>query len=439
MYTNISKDLLKFIEDSPTSFHANESVKRILNTEGFEELLESEKWNIQPGKKYYVSKNTTAIIAFETGTHLDQYSFNISASHCDAPTFKIKPISRIVSANHYHKLNVEMYGGALCAPWFDRPLSVAGRVVIKNETRFETKLVNIDKDLLIIPNLAIHLDRNANDGKKYNVQVDMLPLLGSTNLDKEVFDDLIAKELNVDKENILSSELYLYPRTKGSIIGIEDEYIGSPRLDDLQCAYTTLQGFLQAKNDQSIKVYYMSDNEEVGSSTKQGAASTFLIDTLERVNSSLGKDREDLHCALASSMMVSADNAHAVHPATPELSDPENRVFMNEGVVIKYSARQAYTTDAVSAAVFIDCCKKANVPYQHYTNRSDLRGGGTLGSISSHQVSINSVDIGLAQLAMHSCYELAGIKDTQYMIEAMIEFYSLYLKEVGFGVINGTK
>lgn len=436
MEKQITKDLISFINASPTSFHANATVKAKLKEEGFKELTEGSHWDLQAGHKYFVSKNTTAIIAFEIGTKLDQYSFNISAAHCDAPTFKVKPIAKIESDGHYQKLNVEMYGGALCAPWFDRPLSVAGRVIVKNGNRFETKLVNVDRDLLIIPNVAIHFDRDANNGKKYNVQINMLPLLGSSSLDADAFDKLIAGELNVEKEAIYASELYLYPRCSGTIIGLNEEFIASPRLDDLQCVYSTLNGFLAGKSEQSINVFYMADNEEVGSSTKQGAASTFLIDTLRRINSGLGYDEEKLQRALAASMIVSADNAHAAHPNNPELADPINRVYMNEGVVIKYSARQAYTTDAMSAALFINCCKKANVPYQNYTNRSDLPGGGTLGSISSHQVSIASVDIGLAQLAMHSCYELAGVKDTYYAIEAMKAFYSQHLVEVEAGVIE---
>lgn len=438
MDKDISKKLLSFIEKSPTSFHANKTVKNVLLDNGFLELLESDLWDIKEGGKYFVSKNSTAIIAFEIGTRLDKYSFNMSAAHCDAPAFKVKPIAGIESDGHYQKLNVEMYGGATCATWLDRPLSVAGRVIVKINDNFETRLVNIDKDLLIIPNVAIHLDREVNNGKKFNNQIDMLPLFGTNKLDKDAFDNLIASELAVEVEDIYSSELYLYPRTAGNIIGLDSEFIGSPRLDDLQCVYATLEGFLKGKSDRSINVFYMADNEEVGSSTKQGAASTFLIDVISRINTSLGKTQEDLYRALASSLMVSADNAHAVHPNHPELSDPKNRVYLNEGVVIKYSARQAYTTDAMSAALFIDCCKKANVPFQHYTNRSDLMGGGTLGSISARQVSINSVDIGLPQLAMHSSYELAGIKDTAYAIEALAMFYSQHYSEEAPGVI-GTK
>ena len=435
MYKKIAEDLLTFIQKSPTSFHANQTVRECLEKEGFNELLEGQPWEIQPGQKYYVSKNTSALIAFSIGETLDHYSFNISAAHCDAPTFKIKPTHIMDVDHHYQKLNVEMYGGALCSPWFDRPLSVAGRVIVKNGNHFETKLVNIDKDLLVIPNIAIHLDREANSGRKYNVQVDMLPLLGTQALEEDALNSTIAKLLDVNKENIYTSELYLYPRTSGNILGLDDEFVGSPRLDDLQCVYSTLQGFLQGNAPQSINVFYMADNEEVGSSTKQGAASTFLIDTLKRIHYGLGKDRPAFYQALASSMIVSADNAHAVHPNHAELSDPQNRVYMNEGVVIKHSARQSYTTDAMSAAIFMDCCKKANVPFQHYTNRSDLPGGGTLGSISSHQVSIYSVDIGLAQLAMHSAYEIAGIKDTYYAIEAMKAFFSQHLVEVAHGVL----
>lgn len=434
MFEQTSKQLIQFINESITPYHANLAVRNRLNNEGFQELLESNTWELKPGGKYYVSKNSTALIAFELGTDLDNYSFNISASHCDSPTFKLKPHPLIKSENEYTKLNVEMYGGALCAPWFDRPLSIAGRAIVKKDNQFQTKLVNIDEDLLIIPSLAIHLNREANTGKAYNVQVDMLPLF-STLADETSFNQMIADNINEQPDNIYATELFLYPRVQGTLLGASKEFIGSPRLDDLQCAYTTLMGFIHGNNPQSINVYYMADNEEVGSSTKQGAASTFLKDTLERINESLGKTHSQYIQALASSMIVSADNAHAVHPNQGSLSDPVNRVFMNKGIVIKHSARQAYTTDAMSSAIFQECCQKANVPFQHYTNRSDKPGGSTLGCLSEHQVSIHSVDIGLAQLAMHSCYEVAGIQDTHYAILAMKEFYSHHISEVAPGIL----
>ncbi|MBS5115316.1 MAG: M18 family aminopeptidase [Erysipelotrichaceae bacterium] len=439
MYQKTTKELIEFINACPTPYHANATVKAMLDKEGFIELTEGTHWDLVCGKKYYVSKNTTALIAFEIGSSLDNYSFNISASHCDTPTFKIKPLPTIKTENIYTKLNVEMYGGALCAPWFDRPLSIAGRVIVKKGNQFKTRLINVDQDLLIIPNLAIHLNREANKGESYNNQIHMLPLFGSGKLDEQAFNQLIAKELQEDIENIYASELFLYPRCSGTMIGVDQEYVGSPRLDDLQCVFSTLKGFIQGNNPQSINVFYMADNEEVGSHTKQGAASTFLKDTLKRINNGLHKTDEDYYRALAASMIVSADNAHAVHPNQPSLSDPVNRVLMNSGVVIKHSARQSYTTDAMSAALFIECCKKAGVPYQSYTNRSDLPGGGTLGSISEGQVSIHSVDIGLAQLAMHSCFELAGSKDTHYAILAMKEFYSHHLSEIAPGIIAMTK
>ncbi len=275
--------------------------------------------------------------------------------------------------------------------------------------------------------MAPHLNRKANEGIKMNLQVDMLPLLGNGDIEEKDFQAMIAENAGVDSEAIVSSELYLYPRTQGNILGMNEEYVGSPRLDDLQCAFSTLKGFLEGYSSKAVNVCYIADNEEVGSSTKQGAGSTFLYDTLQRINAGLSKNDEAFKCALAASMVVSADNAHAIHPSHPETADPINHVEMNGGVVIKHSARQSYTTDAMSSAIFMECCKRAGVPYQHYSNRSDIPGGGTLGSISARKVSVYSVDIGLAQLAMHSCYEVAGIKDTYYTIQAMKAFFSQHL------------
>ncbi len=439
MHIQTSKQLIQFIENCPTPYHANDTVRNTLKNEGFVELIEGENWQLQPGGKYFVSKNTTALIAFSIGSSIDTYNFNILATHCDSPTFKIKPIPTIQSDNEYTKLNVEMYGGTLCTTWLDRPLSIAGRAIVKNNDQFETKLVNIDQDLLIIPNVAIHLDREANTKKSYNVQVDMLPLIGSASLDQDFFNQLIAKNIHEDVNNIYATELFLYPRTKGTFIGVNEEYVALPRLDDLQCVFASLQGFIQATPTKAINVFYMADNEEVGSMTKQGASSTFLKDTLLRISHSLNKTTDQHLQALASSMIVSADNAHAIHPNHGHLSDPTNKVAMNKGIVIKHSARQAYTTDAMSSALFIECCKKANVPYQFYTNRSDIRGGSTLGCLSEQQVSIHSIDIGLAQLAMHSCYELAGTYDTHYAILVMKEFYSHYIYEVAPGVLAMNK
>lgn len=437
MYKEISKEMLEFIKKSPSVFHAVEAIKNELSKNGFIELLESEKWKLEKGKKYYVTRNYSSIIAFDIGESVDdEYSFNIVASHSDSPCFKIKDNYKIESNNKYLQLNTEKYGGLIYSTWFDRPLSVAGRIIIKNEKGIETRLVNIDRDLVIIPNVAIHMNKEVNSAMKYNEQVDLLPLFGSLKEAKDNFMDIISEYSNVEKESIISTDLYLYNRMMPSIWGSSEEYISSAKLDNLQCAFATLKGFIKGTNKKSINVYCCFDNEEVGSGTKQGAASTFLEDVLKRINLNLGKSKEDYHCALASSFMISADNAHAVHPNHPEKSDPTNRVYMNEGIVIKHNASQKYTTDAISSALFQSLCEATNVPFQHYSNRSDMPGGSTLGNIASLNVSINTVDIGLAQLAMHSSYETAGIQDTYYLIKVMEEFFNSSFKEESLGALN---
>lgn len=436
MFKKFSEELLLFIEKSKSCFHSIENIKHELDEHGFEELLESKKWNLEKGKKYYVTRNSSSIIAFDIGEDLDNYSFNMVASHSDSPTFKIKDNYKIEVSNKYIQLNTEKYGGMLCSTWFDRPLSVAGRVIVKKGNKLVTKLVDVDRDLVLIPNVAIHMNRTANTGMKYNEQIDMLPLFGSKNDDNDNFMDIVADSIGVKKDDIVGNDLFLYNRMKPSIWGSNNEYISSPKLDDLQCAFTSLRSFISAHNDKSINVYCCFDNEEVGSATKQGAQSTFLVDSLKRINEGIGKNNEDYFRALASSFMLSADNAHAVHPNHPEKSDPTNRVYMNDGIVIKYNANQKYTTDAVSSALFKTICKNIDVPCQSYTNRSDMPGGSTLGNIATTHVSIRMVDIGLAQLAMHSSYETAGMKDTYYMFKAIKEFYNSHIEETSEGTLE---
>lgn len=413
MYREKTEQLLKFIENSPTAFHAVESMRKRLLAEGVKELSEKEHWNLKAGGTYFVTRNHSALIAFSI-PEKEAWKFHIMASHSDSPTFKIKENPEMVSENAYVKLNVEKYGGMLMAPWFDRPLSVAGRVLIKGENGIEERLVCIDKDLLMMPSLAIHMNREVNDGYKYNAQKDVLPLYGCSDA-KETFMKVIAENAGVEEECILSHDLFLFPRTPGTIWGANDEFVSSPRLDDLQCAFSSMEGFLNGEKKQSIAVHCVMDNEEVGSGTKQGAASTFLQDALLRINAALGRTYEEYQMTLAGSFMISADNAHAVHPNYGDKADPVNRPVLNGGIVIKYNANQKYCTDAVSAATFKYLCELADVPYQTFVNRSDVAGGSTLGNISNTQVPVNTVDIGLPQLAMHSPYETGGVKDTVYL------------------------
>ena len=426
------KQLFDFITSSPSPFHAVWNMKQRLESEGYEQLLESQNWELKEGGKYYVIRNGSSILAFRI-PKTEFRGFQIMASHSDSPSFKIKENPEMEVEGHYVKLNVEKYGGMLCAPWLDRPLSVAGRLVGREGNRIVTKLVSVDRDLVLIPNLAIHMNREANDGYKYNAQKDMLPLYGM-GCEKGTFLKQIAEAAGVHAENIVGSDLFLYNRMEGSIWGAEEEFISIGNLDDLQCAFASLQAFLAAEDGGSIPVHCVFDNEEVGSSTKQGAASTFLLDTLQRINEGLGRTNGQSHQALASSFMLSADNAHAVHPNQADKTCPTNRPYPNGGVVIKYSANQKYTTDGMAAAIFTRICEEAEVPYQTFLNRSDLPGGSTLGNISNTQVALNTVDIGLAQLAMHSPYETGGVKDTDYLIRAAKKFYETSVTEESEGV-----
>ncbi len=431
MYKKISQEMTDFLKGCLTAFHAVANIAAQLEENGYQRLRENEAWEIKPGGNYYVTRNDSSIIAFQIGTQLKDYSFNIAASHSDFPTFKIKEHAELEVKKKYIQLNTEGYGGMVCSTWFDRPLSVAGRVIVKEQDHFAAKLIDIGRDLVLIPGLAIHMNRSVNDGYAYNKQVDMLPLFGAQESEKGDFNKLIAEAAGVSEDDVYGSDLYLYNRQEPSVWGAQEEFISAQHLDDMQCAYASLQGFLQGQQERSVNVYACFDNEEVGSATKQGAGSTFLYDILRRIHLSLDRPEEDYYRAIAASFMLSADNAHAVHPNHPEKTDVENCVYMNEGIVIKSHAGQKYTSDAVSIALFRDICKKAEVPVQFFANRSDEAGGSTLGNISSGKVSLKAVDIGLAQLAMHSAFETAGIKDTLYMIKAMKQFFSTHFYEKG--------
>ena len=437
MFKQISNELLNFIKNSPSCYHAIDNMKQILDENGFCEVVEGKNWTIKEGGKYYVIRNNSSLIAFKI-PNKDFKGFNIVSSHSDSPTFKIKENHEIEVDKKMVKLNVEKYGGMIFSTWFDRPLSIAGKIVVREGNKFVSKLVNIYRDLVIIPNLAIHFNRNINDGYKYNAQNDMLPLFGDINAKGRLM-SLVAQNAGVCEEDILGSDLFLYNRMSGSIWGADEEFISSPKLDDLQCAFSSLKGFLAGENKDTVQVCVVFDNEEVGSLTKQGAESTFLADTLKRINNTMGRDEQDFYKATANSFMISADNAHAVHPNYAQKSDPTNRPYMNEGIVIKFNANQKYTTDSVSAAIFKSLCEEVDVPYQVFTNRSDMAGGSTLGNISNSQVSLNSVDIGLAQLAMHSSYETGGIKDTYYLVKVIENFYNSSIIQEDCGVLSINK
>lgn len=418
----LTEQFLTYVNNSPTCFHAVANIEEELKGKGFTELREEAEWNIEFDGSYYVKRNDSAIISF----HLPKQSangFHMIASHCDAPCFRLKENAEIVVEDQYVKLNTEKYGGMIHSTWLDRPLSVAGRIIVQGEKGLETKLVHIDRDLLVIPNVAIHMSREMNKGIEYNAQTDMLPLFSGIE-GKNQFMELIAKSADVLKEDILGSDLFVYARDKGTFVGLNQEYIMAPRIDDLQCVYGSLQGFLKACPKEKIAVHIVFDNEEVGSGTKQGAASTFLKDCLTRICDALHMTETEYKRWLTGSFLISADNAHGVHPNHGEKADVTNKPFLNGGIVIKYNGSQKYATDGYSGAVVKSYCKRGNIPVQTYANRSDIAGGSTLGNISTSQVSVKSADIGLAQLAMHSACETAGSKDIAYLEELTQIFLS---------------
>lgn len=423
---NINSKLIQFINDSPSPFHVVENIRNILKDKNYKELKETSKWNLTAGK-YFVTRNNTSVIAFVIPKKIQDYHFQIVSSHTDSPTFKIKCESELNGPKEYIRLNVEKYGGAIHYTWLDKPLSIAGRVFVKKDNKVLSKNIYFDKDLIIIPSLPIHFNRNVNDGVKLDPQIDLCPMFSNGELHKGDFVKMLAKKLNVKTKEIMSYDLYLVNRQVGTVLGYKDEFIAAPKLDDLEACYSSLLSFTDSKDNGSINAFCSFDNEEVGSLTMQGAMSTFLKDTLRRINSSLGNTEEEYYMALAKSFMVSFDNAHALHPNHPEKFDEENKCYMNKGVVIKENASQSYTTDSFSRAIFKDICQKAKVPTQNFANKSNEKGGSTLGNISNSQVSLHTVDIGLAQLAMHSSYETAGSLDLEYAYEALKTFYSKHI------------
>ena len=416
-----TEKLCNYLNASRSVFHAVAGLVKELENAGFARLLEQDAWELVPGGKYYLTRGGSSVMAFRIPEGTPN-GFSMSASHADRPTFKVK--ENPVLTGKYTRLAVERYGGMLMAPWLDRPLSVAGRAVVETENGVESRLVDMDRDLLLIPNVAIHMNRQANDGYKWNPAVDLLPLMGGT---KEQWEAALEEAAG---GKVLGHDLYLYVRQKAAVWGLENDFISAPALDDLMCAWCCTQGFLEAENGSNVQVLCVFDSEEVGSSSLQGAGSDLLQSLLERICAACDWDLKRM---LANSFMVSADNAHAIHPNHPEFADPANAPVLNGGVVLKFNANQRYTTDGISSAIFRKICGKAEVPVQTYCNRADLPGGSTLGNISLCHVSVPSVDIGLPQLAMHSCYETSGVRDAESLIGAMKCYYESDLKAAADG------
>ena len=422
-----NRKLLEFIDKSPSCFHAVENLATLLEDAGCTRLFENQPWRLEAGKRYFVLRNGSSLLAFSVPQRFN--GMQIVAAHSDSPTFRVKTGAEITVEGHYKKLNTEGYGGMILSSWFDRPLSLAGRAVVRTDAGVKPVLVNIARALLVIPRLALPMTRGMA-AQKLPPQVDLLPLFGDEKAD---YTALVAAAAGVAPEDLLAGDLFLYPRQKGTVAGAQGEFIVAPRLDDLQCAFSAVTSFLAAENAEKLNVCAVFDNEEVGSRTKQGADSTFLTDTACRIRAALGIGEAEWLEKLPESFMLSADNAHAVHPNYAAKCDETNRCYLNGGIVVKYSANQKYTTDAVSASVFGEICRRAGVPVMVLHNRSDMAGGSTLGNIANAHLSLNTVDIGIPQLAMHACVETAGARDTDYMVRAMTAFYEADIRRTADG------
>ncbi len=431
MEKKLALELIDFLYDSPSACHGVKETQKILDKNGFIEIKEADKWDLKAKGKYYVIKNDSALIAFEVGTgDIEETGFRLIGAHTDVPGFRIKPNPQMISEGKYIKLNTEVYGGPILHTWFDRPLSIAGKVSLKGASPLkpETRLVNINKPLLIIPSLAIHMNREVNEGFKINRQVDTLPLLGLINdkLEKEDYlMNILSEELQVNKEDILNFELGLYEYEKGMLIGMNEELISSGKFDDLWMVYAGIRALVDSRENAATKVMICIDNEEIGSLTAEGADSTLLNNILERITLGLGKDREGYYRALANSIMISADLAHAVHPNLGDKHDPTNRPVLEGGPVLKIAASGSYSTDSFNGAVFAGVCEAAGVPFQKFVNRSDVRGGTTIGPVTAANLTIPVIDMGAPVLGMHSIRELASVKDNYYTVKAFTEFFSL--------------
>lgn len=424
----LTKELMTFIDNSPSVFHVVENFEDILNKNDFKKLEKNSRWNLLENGKYYITNNDSSILAFQVGNNLEDNFFRLIGSHSDSPTFRIKPNPTMDVKNHFIKLNTEVYGGPILSTWFDRPLSIAGRVVVKGEDAFNPRVLNlnIDENLLIIPNMAIHMNREINKGYEYNAQKDTLPLIGIVN---ETFEkdnyllNIIGKNLNINISDILDFELFLYDRQKGSFVGNDREFYSVGKIDNLGMAFTSIKALVDSDSTPYTKVVYIPDNEEIGSSTKQGAGSPFLRDVLQRIIYNLGGDFEDFSVALAKSFMISSDQAHSLHPNYIEANDLTNFPVINKGPAIKLAASMSYTSDGISSSIYKNICDNVGVPCQYFVNRSDKRGGSTIGPITTANLDINSVDIGNPILSMHSVRELGGVDDNLYLYKSFVEFF----------------
>ncbi len=420
----ITGGLMDFLRRSPGCFHAVRNLSEMLDAAGFQRLRENDLWSLQAGERYYVTRNGSSLIAFRLPQE-KPHRLRLTAAHTDSPTFKLKPGPALTDGG-LTRLNVEQYGGAIRQSWLDRPLSVAGRVLVEEQGSLRQVLVAPDRDLLLIPSLAIHF--TAPDSDAPSVQNNLLPVLTASG-DPAILDELL-RFCGVNPETVVGMDLYLTNRQKPRIWGLKNEFLSAPRLDDLACCYGTLEGFLESEAKQDALLYCAFDNEEVGSTSRQGAASTFLRDTLERLMDFWTLSADQRHAVLARSVLVSADNAHAFHPGYPSVADPVNRPKLNGGLVLKHQAAQKYTTDGATAALCRMLCKAHDIRLQEYTNHSDQRGGSTLGNLSNTQVSLRAMDIGLPQLAMHSAYETMGAEDAACLAAFSKAFFSDTLPEI---------
>ena len=426
---DIGQKLIEFIDNCPTMFHTNSVLIENLEYNGFIHLPLDGKWNLKKDGKYYVTTNDSALIAFVVNTDKpEEDGFRMIGAHTDAPGFRLKPNPEMQKEN-YLILNTEVYGGPILSTWFDRPLSIAGRISHSGDhmLRPERTLIDFKEPVAIIPNLAIHMNREVNTGVNFNQQKDTLPVLKTIDgqLDKDFIKNMVCEQSGLSMDQVLDADLFLYPIEKGALVGVDKEFISAPRLDDLAMAYAGIEALLEAKHTSGINMMICFDNEEIGSRTKQGADSPFLSSTLERIMLAMDKSTEDFYRAIAQSFLISADMAHAYHPNYPEKQDPTNKVLPGNGPAIKVNANQSYTTDSDSAVVFADICKKAGIPCQTFVNRSDERGGSTIGPVSASHIAVRSLDIGAPMLSMHSCRELMAVKDIEYTLYAFKAFFEI--------------